>query len=346
VKLQKFALGLFVVVMVFGLLYVGRSLLIPLVLAFFIWYLINTLRVLFERIRLAGRRAPEWLSLIMASLLILGALGFVLDMVTRNLAQVVSQAPSYQVNLNILLEKAWMLAGRSDSPRIEQFFAGLDLSELLSTAASTLAGFVGSAGFIIVLMFFIFLEQRYFRTKLLGMIPDPEDQDETERLVERIDSDVRTYIGVKSLVSLMTATFSYIPMKWVGLDFAEFWAVMIFILNFIPSLGSLIATVLPTLMALVQFNTLGPILTIGLGIGTVQLIIGQFLDPRLTGQSLNLSPLAIILSLTLWGMLWGIAGMFLCVPITVVVMIIFSHFEATRPVAMLLSQKGRLHDPD
>ncbi|MBC8367346.1 AI-2E family transporter [bacterium] len=343
-KLQKFALGLFVVVMVFGLLYVGRSLLIPLVLAFFIWYLINTLRVFFERLHIGKRYFPSWLSLVAASLLILGALSFIVDLITRNLSQVVSQAPSYQVNLNKLLEKAWMLAGRNDSPRIEQFFAGLDLSELLSTTASTLAGFVGSAGFIIVLMFFIFLEQRFFRTKLLAFITEEDDRDETEKLLGRIDADVRTYIGVKSLVSVMTATLSYIPMKLVGLDFAEFWAVLIFILNFIPSLGSVIATLLPTLMALVQFNTLGPILSVAIGIGGVQLVVGQFLDPRLTGQSLNLSPLAIILSLTLWGSLWGIAGMFLCVPITVVVMIILSHFEATRPVAIMLSQEGKIRE--
>lgn len=343
-KLQKFALGLFVVVMVFGLLYVGRSLLIPLVLAFFIWYLINTLRVFFERLHFGSRHFPSWLSLIAASLLILGALGFMVDLITRNLTQVVSQAPSYQVNLNKLLEKAWMLAGRSDSPRVEQFFAGLDLSELLSTTASTLAGFVGSAGFIIVLMFFIFLEQRFFRTKLLAFITEEDDREETKKLLGRIDADVRTYIGVKSLVSVMTATLSYIPMKLVGLDFAEFWAVLIFILNFIPSLGSVIATLLPTLMTLVQFNTLGPILSVAIGIGGVQLVVGQFLDPRLTGQSLNLSPLAIILSLTLWGSLWGIAGMFLCVPITVVVMIILSHFEATRPVAIMLSQKGKIRE--
>jgi len=341
-RLQSFALGLLVVILIFGLLYVGRDLLIPLVLAFFVWYLINTLRILAERIPFGQRRLPTPLALLLASLIILGALGFVLNLITRNLTQVVAQAPSYQVNLNKLLEKAWMLVGQSDSPRIEQFFAGLDLSELLSTTAGTLANFVGSAGFIIVLMFFIFLEQRYFRGKLLALLPDRQDLEETERLIERIDTDVRKYIGVKSLVSLTTAILSYIPMKLVGLHFAEFWAVLIFILNFIPSLGSIIATLLPTLLALVQFNTIGPILTVGLGIGAVQLVIGQFLDPRLTGQSLNLSPLAIILSLTLWGMLWGIAGMFLCVPITVVVMIILSHFQATRPVAIALSQEGRI----
>jgi len=83
---------------------------------------------------------------------------------------------------------------------------------------------------------------------------------------------------------------------------------------------------------------------VGLGVGGVEAVVGNFLDPRLTGQSLNLSPLAIILSLALWGMLWGIAGMFLCVPITVVLMIILSHFDATRPFAILLSQKGKIRE--
>jgi len=330
--------------MIFGLLYVGRSLFIPLVLAFFIWYLINTLRVQCERIRIGRLHLTPWLSMVLASLVILGTLGLVLHLIGRNLGQVINQAPSYQVNLNNLLEKAWMLAGRGDAPRVEQFFSGLDLGAILSTIAGTLAGFAGQAGFIIVLLFFIFMEQRFFRRKLLAFLPDPRSRDEALRLIELIDADVRTYIGLKSLLSLMTATFSYIPMKAVGLDFAEFWAVLIFILNFIPSLGSIIATLLPTLLALVQFDTPGPILTVGLGIGGVQLLIGQFLDPRLTGQSLNLSPLAIILSLTLWGMLWGIAGMFLCVPITVIAVIVLSHFRSTRPLALALSREGDIRE--
>jgi len=205
-RFQDFARGFFVVVLIFALLYVGRDLLIPLVLAFFLWYLINTLRALFERIRLRGRPLPGWLSLLLSALAILGVMGFMLDLITRNLAQVVKAAPQYQVNLNGLIGRAYLLAGIENAPpRIEQFFAGLDLSALLTTTAGTLAGFAGQTGFIILLMFFIFLEQKYFRAKLLVLLPGGEDHRDTLRLIERIDADVKTYIGVKSLVSATTA---------------------------------------------------------------------------------------------------------------------------------------------
>lgn len=131
-------------------------------------------------------------------------------------------------------------------------------------------------------------------------------------------------------------------MSLVGLDFAGFWALLIFVLNFIPNIGSLVATILPTLLALVQFDTLVPFMIIGIGVGTTQLIIGNFIEPPLMGRSLNISPLVVLLSLVLWGSMWGIPGMFLCVPITVVLMIILYQFESARWIAVALSKNGNV----
>jgi len=91
-----------------------------------------------------------------------------------------------------------------------------------------------------------------------------------------------------------------------------------------------------------QFETFGPFLVVLLGVGAVQVMVGNFLEPKLMGNTLNLSPFVVMLSLTLWGSIWGIAGMFLSVPITVILLIIFAHFEKTRPIAVLLSGDGNL----
>ena len=128
----------------------------------------------------------------------------------------------------------------------------------------------------------------------------------------------------------------------VGVDFAAFWAFTIFLLNFIPTIGSIIATLFPALLALIQFDTFAQFFIVLVGVGSIQVIVGNFLEPKLMGNTLNVSPFIVMMSLTLWGSIWGIAGMFLSVPITVILLIVFAHFEKTRYLAILLSGNGNL----
>ena len=117
---------------------------------------------------------------------------------------------------------------------------------------------------------------------------------------------------------------------------------IIFLLNYIPTIGSLLGVFFPAVMAILQFGELVPVLVIVGVLGFTQFFIGNILTPRVMGSSLNISPLVVMLSLALWGTLWGATGMVLCVPITVIAMIVFANFDSTRPVAVLLSQDGKL----
>jgi AI-2 transport protein TqsA len=143
-------------------------------------------------------------------------------------------------------------------------------------------------------------------------------------------------------VSALTAVLSYAVMRLAGLDFAFFWAVAIFFLNYIPTIGSILGTVLPAAFALLQFQALAPVLAVLAGIGAVQFVIGNILLPRMAGQVLNISLAATIFSLFFWGALWGITGMFVAMPLTAILIIAFGHFDPTRPVAVLLSRTGEL----
>jgi predicted PurR-regulated permease PerM len=147
---------------------------------------------------------------------------------------------------------------------------------------------------------------------------------------------------MKTLVSLATGVLSYAILEWVGVDFAAVWALLIFMLNFIPNIGSILGMMLPALLTLVQFDTLTPFLIITFGLGAVQFVIGNLAEPALMGKSLNLSSFMIILSLTFWGMLWGIPGMFLSVPIMVMFAIICARFDSLRGIAVILSADGRI----
>ena len=121
---------------------------------------------------------------------------------------------------------------------------------------------------------------------------------------------------------------------------AGFWAVMVFFFYYIPTIGSILAILAPALLALVQFDHLTPFLVVLFVIGTIQIVMANVIEPAIMGRSLNLSPLVVIVSLMVWGTIWGVVGMFLCVPIMVVLLIVLAHFETTRPVAVLLSADG------
>ena len=147
------------------------------------------------------------------------------------------------------------------------------------------------------------------------------------------------------MLAIVTSSLAYAVMRWVGVDFAGFWAVMVFFLYYIPTVGSILAIVAPALLTLVQFDHLTPFLIVLIVIGTIQIVTANVIEPAIMGRSLNLSPLVVILSLMVWGTMWGVVGMFLCVPIMVVLLIVLAHFETTRPVAILLSADGRIPEP-
>ena len=125
-------------------------------------------------------------------------------------------------------------------------------------------------------------------------------------------------------------------------DFAGVWGLIIFLLNFIPTVGSLVATIFPALIAFAQSDGYTLFLFVLSGIGAIQVCIGNILEPRLTGSSFNLSPIVILLNLALWGYIWDIPSMFLCVPFLIIITIVFSHFPQTRPIAVMLSSDGKL----
>jgi AI-2 transport protein TqsA len=191
---------------------------------------------------------------------------------------------------------------------------------------------------------FLLLEQGNFSQKVASLANDEVKERRVRQLISKINEDVQKYISIKMLTSSLTGVLSYIFMKFVGVDFAEFWALLIFLLNFIPTIGSIVATLFPALITLVQFDTYTPFFLILGGVTAIQFCIGNILEPRLMGDSLNLSPLIILLNLSLWGLIWGIPGMFLCVPFLVISMIVFSHVPQTRSIAILLSQDGKISE--
>lgn len=320
----------------------GKSFFIPLVIAFIAVYLIHALTRLIRTLPGIGRFIPGPVALVLSFVVIFALAYGLFSIVADNAMSVANEAPKYQARL-IALQKEWFARLHLEEPQsLSEVLGQIDLRSAFTTVASSVATLLGNLTLIFLYSLFLLIELRALPSKLRALFPDPDRRQMARQMLERIDKDIQTYLGVKTLVSIATALLSYGVMRLVGLDFSEFWALLVFVLNYIPTIGSIFSTLFPTLLALVQFDSLVPFLIVGLGITAIQQLMGSILEPNIMGESLNLSPLVVFVSLILWGNLWGIVGMFLCVPITVTLVIILSNFERSRWVAILLSKNGTL----
>ena len=342
IRLLSFTMFFIVAALSVYLLVSGRELLIPFAIAIIVWYVINAMARAYGRIPFGKHHAPRWLTLSVALLTVLALLVLLVEMIGSNFASVSQAAPKYQENLEALIHQGARLLGVEHTPTLTQLLDQIDAKTVLVRLGGAAAGVAGNIGVIIIYVAFLLIEQGSFDRKMTALFPTPEREEAARKLLSRIQSDVQTYIWIKTVLSVLTGTVSYIFLIAVGVDFAAFWAVIIFFLNYIPTVGSILGVVFPALLALVQFPSIGPFLIIAVGLSSAQMIIGNVLEPRLMGHSLNMSPLVVILSLAVWGSIWGVAGMFLCVPITVIMMIVFAQFPQTRPIAIALSSDGKV----
>jgi AI-2 transport protein TqsA len=319
----------------------GKDLFVPLVIALIAVYLIKVLERWISGVAILRFRIPQPVALILSFLTVIGMSWVLISIIADNAMQVAEIVPRYQGRLLKIQSEFFLAFGAEQPPAMREFFKNVDIAGLIALVATNLAGLLKNTMLVLVFAVFILLETRFISSKITALFPDPQRRERIEALIRRVDRDIQTYFGVKTLVSLATALLSYGVMRFVGLDFAAFWALLVFILNFIPTIGSIVATILPGLLGLVQFESWKPVIILLVGITVIQQTLGNFIEPNLMGMTLNLSPLVVVMSLILWGMLWGIVGMFLCVPITVILVIILGNFPATRWVAVLLSKEGQ-----
>jgi len=263
----------------------------------------------------------------------------------RNISAVAAAAPNYERRLQILINEGARLIGVEQAPTLDELFDRISLADTLSSLAAAAASVVSVAGIVLIYAGFLFVEQVRFRRKLAIILGSGGQQARVQAVLDRIDRDIRVYIRIKTTLAVATAAFAYTVMASVGIDFAAFWAVMVFFFYYIPTVGSILAIAAPAVLALVQFDHLTPFLIVLLVFGTIQIVTANVIEPTIMGRTLNLSPLVVIVSLVVWGTIWGVVGMFLCVPIMVVALIVLAQFETTRPLAVLLSADGRIPEP-
>ncbi len=301
----------------------ARAVMVPFVLAVFIFFLVTP----FTDLLILKLRFPRWVAVLVSLLVVAGMLSLLGLLITTSARGLGDSADIYREKILGLAERLFSILDRYNldlgQTNVLASLQQLPLGSILRTTAGTLVGLVTN-GFL-VLFFVIFL--------LLGRKPGRK----YTHLYDEIDRRVKRFIVTKFLVSATTGILVGGILSIMGLELALVFGVLAFLLNFIPNVGSVVSTLLPIPVALVQYDTITPVLLVVLLPGAVQVTIGNLIEPKIMGDGLDLSPVTILLALVLWGLMWGIVGMLLAAPITAVLRIVLEQFETTRPVGEILA---------
>ena len=338
--------GTVLLVIVGWVLHIGKEVFLPAVLGAVIVYVIVGLAHALRKLPGLGGRLPLGLCYVF-SMLTIGLAFFVLAyLVTANKERALALAPQYQDSLLAAIQRVAIFFSIETEPTWatlrQDVLALINLQWLFGALLASLASIVVT--FIVVLLYatFLLVERRAVETKLANLSDDPRRVARIRDVLQTINRRIGSYLALKTVLSVLLGAVSWVIMLFFGLEFAALWAVLIAFLNFVPYIGSFLGVMLPALMTIVQFEDPGVIFSLLLALTLAQFVIGNFLDPYVMGNSLNLSPFAILISLAVWSELWGIPGAFLAVPITAIMTIVFSEFPGTRPIAVLLSKSGRI----
>jgi AI-2 transport protein TqsA len=341
-RLRNTALVIIALGVVVAALVLGSSFLIPLALAILFWNLLEAVIEGFARAGVGSRRAPRWLATLFGIAAVVFGFYLVLSILLGQAEAIGAAWPRYVARFQSIVSDLAQWLGPDRSAKLKEAVARIDLTRQIPGIIASTQSVIVSLLLVAAYIGFLFVERGHVAEKVAAMFPDTRRAQDTASLFATIAQSVRRYIWIKTVVSVLTGVMCYAVLRWLGIDFAETWALLIFLLNYIPNIGSIVAVAFPALLALVQFETPGPFLVLVFSLTAIQLAIGSVLEPMLMGNTLNMSPLAIILGLAFWGSIWGVVGMFLSVPILVVVMIVCAHVPSWRWVAILLSKDGRV----
>lgn len=344
-RIQSTALIIIAFAVVLFLLVQARFMLISLVTAIVLFSLTADAIDFIARQRIGPLRIPSWLASIVAVLSISTALILLTSLVLAQVNTVLITTLSYSERVPSAVAALFGWLGDDAQLAVLNSMSSFNIAGYLRSLAGQAGSLMQATVLVILFVGFLFAERVWFSTKLLNLVGDPAQADRVGLIVASIIRRVNRYLLVKTVVSLVTGAMVWATAQAFGLDLAVALGILTFILNYIPNIGSIVATGLVALVAYVQLSDPTPTLAIFLLVGTIQFVNGNVVDPMLMGRALRLSSFGIIISLAFWGAVWGIPGMFLSVPIMVALMIICSEVPALRPVAILLSREG-LPEPE
>ncbi len=322
----------------FILMYFGKFILLPFFLSLIFYLIIKSITsrlidLIHLRFKLNLSKVTAIPIMFLAIFIVLYFLWLILKF---NLDGVIQKSSVYQDNF----EKVISILSNTfinNFLQVDDILNSLDLFSIFTKILNGFSDFAGNFSFIIIFLIFFVVEEKNFIKKIKSIFSASKI-----RILNKINSDIFYYFQLKTLTSILTGLLTFFSLFVLKNDLAITFGVLSFFLNFIPFVGSILSILIPLFFSIIQFlNFFEPLFTF-LCLSLVQIYVGNILEPKLMGKTLNISPLVMIIFLTILGKFWGIAGMFLSVPLLVVILIILSRIKSTRRIAILLSEKGDL----
>lgn len=339
-RIVRGAAAFLIIAAVITLLQYFKSFLQPFVVALILWFIVTQVRRILAKIKFKGRTIPRAILTLISTIAVFYIFYVITDLIIINFQNLAANAAKYNTALVNMLEDVEKLIGIDNLGKAVQNQQGVIVSGA-SVAAKALATFVGRMFLVLFYVIFLLLEEAALSKKLNKIYDRSSSKESIRNSVNRITVLMSDYLGIKILTSFLTGLLSFFVLLFLGIDLPVLWAFLIFILNFIPSVGSIVATSFPVIFSFLQYQgDWSKAFYVLIGVLAVQVFIGNLVEPKILGNKLNLSPLVVILGLTFWGFVWGFIGMLLSVPIDAALMIIFSQFPSTRNAAILFSKDG------
>ncbi len=334
-------------VIIYGL-YVGADIFSPLALAIFLWLVIEGFaRMLLDKFE----KLPRWVAQLSAVSVILTATVTVIVIFIDGLNEFAKNAGAYETRINDVIVEIYRTFNITTvaPPDLSSMLFNMQNTKFVQPILDSVQGLASSFVLIMIYIAFLFLAERSWPTKLDFIFPEAKAREQAREVGHQVRKSMEQYLWVQTVISVIITIITYINLMILGLDNALFWAFIVFFLNYIPTIGSIVAAFLPGLFALAQPDwpsympadaTLNAVIVLA-SVSVWQFAIGNFVQPRMMGESLNLSALVVLVSLAVWGAIWGIPGMFLSAPLTVLLMILFAQIPGVHWIAVLLSADGR-----
>ena len=343
-RFWSFVHGVFLALIIGWVLHIGQDIFIPIIFSVLVGFVIIGMTRMLAKVPVLGPRLSIQVRYIVAALIMAVGLVSVVWLLFANVGRAVALAPQYQDSLLNSIQNLAVTLGLESEPSWkslrQQFLAQVSIQRLVGGTLGSVLSIVATLIVVFLYVAFLLVEQRSFAAKIKNISDDPGQVAFIRQMITNVNGKIGTYLALKTLLSVVLGILSWAIMAFFGMEFAVFWGVLIALLNYVPYIGSFLSVFLPAVFAILQFGNLNSVLAVMVPLSIVQFANGNFLDPYLMGNSLNLSPCVILVSLTVWSALWGIPGAFLAVPMTAVMVMIFAEFPGTRPFAVLLSRKG------
>lgn len=324
-------IGLASVIVIVAGLKAAEAITIPIMLALFI-AIISTpfLRMMTKH------GVPSSLAVIIVLTVLIVFGGLLATVVSNSIDSFVRQLPHYQIRLQVMLTSLLPMMETLNLPVTrEMLMEHVNPSNVMGTvgkALSAVGSLLTNVFLVVFIVIFLLMEEATFPRKIRAAMPNANfTLDAASGFMARVNK----YLLIKTIISFITGTLVTVWLMFMGVDFPVLWGLVAMLMNFIPNVGSLIAAVPAVLLALVQLG-FGDAAVVALGYVAINVVMGNLIEPRYMGKGLGLSPLVVFLSLLIWGWLFGPVGMFLSIPLTMIVKIALEQYEGTKWIAIML----------